>query len=137
MEDFDLPNNDAVDFTMESFELPDNDEVDFTPVDEAEDPGFDVSTSPLDLPLSLDLPMSPLNVRSMEMGTSLFLVGTMATLGGGVAFLRNYAAGILWGLALFALIASGLFGIGLELFWAMVGATILLLIAGMVARWVT
>lgn len=141
------PDNDAVDFTLEDYSQPDNDAVDFSldedvmtptpgPTPPADRPDFNVSTDPIDLPLSLDLPTAPLNMRSMNVGVSLFLVGMMGLLGGGIAWLRNAVAGIMWSFALFALIASGLFGIGLELFWAMVGATIFLLMVGMIVRWI-
>lgn len=101
-----------------------------------EDPGpFTVPTDGIDLPLGIDLPTSPLNIRTMEMGLAMFLMGLLAVLLGAAAFLRNYAAGIMWGFAIVALLLSGLLGIGLELFWVVVITTALLLIMGMIVRW--
>lgn len=142
MEDYDLPDNDAVNFTLESYEQPDNDEVDFTPrEEEPEEEGtpepFDIGVDAADIPLSLNLPMRPLNIGTMEMGIAVFLVGINALLLGAGAWLRNYAALVMWGFALFALIASGLFQIGLELYWTLVAATILTLMIGAVVRWTT
>lgn len=132
---FNLPDNDQVNFTLEDYDQPDNDAVDFSleegqAIDDEDDEPL-VGVNPI------DLPMSPLNLRSMNVGVSIFLVGMLGVLGGAVGFLQNYAAGIMWAFAIFALIASGLFGIGLELFWAMIGATIFLLMIGMVVRWTT
>lgn len=92
---------------------------------------FDVSSSPIELPIN------PLNLTGMQMGTAMFLVGFQALLLGAAGFFRNYAAGILLGLAFLALIFSGVFGIGLELFWVLIIVTILALIAGLIARWAT
>lgn len=87
-------------------------------------------TAPISLPLEIDL-------RNMNIGTAIFIPLVLGLLLGAVGFLRNYAAGIMLMMAVFALIASGLLGLGLEVFWAMVGATVLLLIVGMVVRWST
>lgn len=105
-------------------------------IDDPVSPGHDIGSDPINLPVSLDLPVGPLNMRTMELGLGVFLIGILGLLLGAAAFLRNYAAGIMWSISLFALLASGLLGIGLELFWAMIAATVLLLIAGMVARWI-
>lgn len=137
MEDYDLPDNDAVDFTLESYDLPNNDEVDFAPREEEEEEPFDIGVNAPDIPLSLNLPMGPLNISTMEMGIAVFLVGVNALLLGAGAWLRNYAALVMWGFALFALIASGLFQIGLELYWTLVAATIFTLMIGAVVRWTT
>lgn len=100
-----------------------------------EDEGFDVGTNPLDLPLGLDLPTRPINLTNMQTGIAIFLMGTLSLLMAGAAVLKNYLAGVLWSFAVFSLLASGLFGIGLELFWVLVIATAFSLAAGMVVRW--
>lgn len=139
MEDYSQPNNDAVDFTLDEYDQPNNDQVNFTPAADAptEEPGFDIGTDPINLPLSLDLPTRPLNLTTMNVGFSVFLLGLLSVLGGGAAWSKNVAAWIMLSFAIFALLASGLFGIGLELFWAMIAATVFLLMAGMIARWIT
>lgn len=83
----------------------------------------------------IDLQISPLNLTSMDIGTSIFITAIMAIIIGAAAFFRNYAAAAVWGLALFTLIVSSLLGIGLEVFWSMVAGCILVLIAGMIMRW--
>lgn len=123
-----------VDGTLEvngTLELIDNPD---TPSQDEEPP--EPFSVPLDLGLEtgLDLPVRPLNLRAMETGLSIFLIGLLSVLLGAAYFLKNYAAGGLWGFSIVALLLSGLFGIGLELFWAMVIATILLLILGMAIR---
>lgn len=137
MENFDLPNNDAVDFTLETYEQPDNDAVDFAPREEEEgrEP-FDIGVTAPDIPLSLDLPMQPLSIRTMETGLALFLMGLLSVIGGAAWVLRNYAAGVMWSLGIVALLLSGLLGIGLELFWAILLATLLLLAMGWIVRWI-
>jgi hypothetical protein len=102
--------------------------IDNPSADEQEQPDIGPGTAPISLPLEIDL-------RNMNMGTAIFLTGFMALLGGMAAFLRNYAAGIVWALALFTLVVSGLLQLGLEIYWTMVAATCLLLIVGMVVRW--
>lgn len=83
----------------------------------------------------LELPLSPLNLSDMNVGVAIFLVGVLATLGAIASLLKNYAAVVMLMLAVIALLASGLLGIGLELFWALTIATVLLIAAGMVVRW--
>jgi len=97
-------------------------------VDDPVDPSNNLGTGPLDLPLA------PLNLSSMELGLGFFLVGIMALLGGAGAVLKNYAALLMWSLAFVALIASGVLGIGLELYWVLVIATILVLMLGVAVK---
>lgn len=141
MAEYDPPANDAVDFTMESYSQPGNAEVDFTIGEpEAEEPTTEQPSGPfrfddtVELPLSLDLPLRPLNLRNMDTGLSVFLVGILAVLGGGAYVLRNWASMALLGLAVVALLMSGTIGVGLELFWAMLIAAVLLLTVGAVWR---
>lgn len=84
----------------------------------------------------LDLPLGPLNMYNMDQGFAIFLVGFLGLELGAVAFLKNYVAGILLFFSIFALLSSGLLGIGLELFWAFTAATALALIMGMVVLWI-
>lgn len=131
--------------------LVDNPDV---PTTEAPSEGFDIGTDPIDLPFGitlptsldnlrleedipggLDLPTRPLSLNTMETGIAIFMLGTMSILTGAVAFFRNYAAGIALMLAFLALIMSGLFQISLELFWTLVAATLILLVMGLIARW--
>lgn len=90
----------------------------------------------IDLPLSVNLPLSSLSFSTMNTGLAIFLVGMYATLGGFAAWLKNYAAGIMLGMAMLALVMSGLLGIGLETHWVMILATVVLLIAGAIVRWI-
>lgn len=137
---YEPPQNDAVDFTLEDYSQPGNAEVDFS-LEEAEEaeppaeaPTFEVGTDRLDLPLSLDLPLQPLNLRTMEEGVAIFMIGLVAVLGASAAFLRNYVAGAVLGLAVVAMLMSGTIGIGLEAFWALLIATVVVLIAGALLR---
>lgn len=107
-----------------------------TPTQPGEGDPFDVPTNPLDIPLSLDLPMQPLSIRTMETGLALFLMGLLSVIGGAAWVLRNYAAGVMWSLGIVALLLSGLLGIGLELFWAILLATLVLLAMGWIVRWI-
>lgn len=107
-----------------------------TPTQPTEADPFDVPTDPLDLPLSLDLPTQPLSIRTMETGLALFLMGLLTVIGGAAWVLRNYAAGVMWSLGIVALLLSGLLGIGLELFWAILLATLMLLAMGWIVRWI-
>lgn len=138
---YEPPQNDAVDFTLESYTQPANDNVDFVlgePDEEPdvpeETPPFRVTTDRITLPLSLDLPLQPLNLRSMEEGIALFMIGILAILGAAAAFLRNYVAGAVLGLAVVSLLMSGTIGIGLAPFWALLIATTLVLIMGATLR---
>jgi hypothetical protein len=80
------------------------------------------------LPLEIDF-------TNMQIGNALFITLVSGLLLGAVGLLKNYAAGILLMLALFTLIVSGLLGLGLEAFWAMISGTVILLLVGMVLRW--
>lgn len=95
-----------------------------------ETPPFRVTTDRITLPLSLDLPLQPLNLRTMEAGIAVFMIGILAVLGAAAAFLRNYVAGAVLGLAVVSLLMSGTLGIGLAPFWALLIATTLVLIFG-------
>lgn len=88
----------------------------------------------LDLPVGITLPLE-IDIRSMQTGVSVFLIGLLASLGGASALFRNPAAGIMTGLSVVLLIAAGLFGIGLEIFWLGVIITALLLVVGIAVRW--
>lgn len=105
-------------------------------IDNPNPPANDIGTDPVDFPTELDLPTQPLTLQAMDLGIGVFLLGTMGLLFAAGAMLKNYAALIVWVLSFFALVASGLFGIGLEVFWALVGATVLTLLAGVIYRWV-
>lgn len=83
----------------------------------------------------VDLPLREFSLQSMEVGMSIFLMGLLGLLLGAAAFLKNYAAGIMWGLSTLSLVLSGTLSIGLELFWSSVTATVALLITGMIVRW--
>lgn len=85
--------------------------------------------------VGIDLPLQPLSLSTMEAGLSIFLMGVLGLLLGAVALLKNYAAGIMWGMAVLALVLSGVLSIGLELFWTTVAATVALLIVGLIVRW--
>lgn len=94
-------------------------------------------TSPhdgLSFPTGLDLPLSPINLSSMQMGFAMFVVGLWALLGGAAAVLRNYAAGAVLGLAVIAFLMSGLLGVSLAYHWAMIIATLFVLVTGGLLR---
>jgi len=93
------------------------------------------NTRPVRDETGLDLPLGSLSIQDMNIGFALFLSGVMAFLLGFIAWVRAYAAGIMLGLSFVVLIMSGLFGLGLELFWASLVMTALLLIAGVVVQW--
>lgn len=82
----------------------------------------------ISLPLRIDF-------RSMQTGVSVFLIGVIGLLGGASAVFRNPAAGVMTGLSIVLLVAGGLFGFGLELFWLGVVITALLLTIGIAVRW--
>jgi len=88
-------------------------------------------------PSAIDLPLSSIKLTNMDLGTAWFLTGTMGLLLVPIALFRNYAAGIVWSMAFIALLFSGLLGIGLEAFWALVVATVLVVVVGMVVTWST
>lgn len=84
----------------------------------------------------ISLPME-INFSSMQTGVSVFLIGLIGLLGGASTVFRNPAAGIMTGLCVVLLIAAGVFGIGLQIFWLGVILTALLLVVGIAARWST
>ena len=129
---YEPPHNDAVDFTAESYTPPANDAVDFT-VGEETAP-FRVTNDRLNLPLSLDLPMSSVNLSNMQTGVALFIVGMLGVLGLATAWLRNYVAASVLGLAVIALILSGTIGTALTPFWMLLVAAVFVLIAGALLR---
>lgn len=83
----------------------------------------------------LSLPTGPLNITSMNIGFSVFIIGILGVMWAGVAFVRAYAAGIVLAFAMLTLLLSGVFSIGLEVFYMVLALSILLLIAGVVVQW--
>lgn len=100
-------------------------------IDDADSPGIAIP----DDPDGIDLPLGPLNFTNMQMGVALFLMGTISILGGLATVLKNYLAISVLMLAVVALVASGLLGIGLETFWALIMAVVLLIAGGAALRW--
>lgn len=133
---YEPPENDAVDFTLEDYDQPANTDVDFTleEPDGLDGGPFQLPTDPLSLPQSVDLPLSPLNLRTMNTGFALFVVGLYTFLGGAVVLLRNYVAAIVLGLAVTSLVMSGTLGIGLGIHWALILTTVVVLIFGAIMR---
>lgn len=82
----------------------------------------------------ITLPMQ-IDLGDMQTGVSVFLIGLLGGLMGASALFRNPAAAIMTGLCIVILIAAGLFGFGLELFWLGVILTALLLVVGVAVRW--
>lgn len=132
---YEPPENDAVDFTVEAYSPPANDAVDFT-VGEETAP-FRVTNDRLNLPLSLDLPLSSVNLSNMQTGVALFIVGMLGVLGMATAWLKNYIAAAVLGLAVVTLILSGTIGIALTPFWVLLMAAVMVLIAGALLRGMT
>lgn len=83
----------------------------------------------------LDLPLGSINFATMQLGLSVFLIGILALLSGLSAILQNWFAMAVVGLSIVALILSGVVGIGLETFWVLIIAASLLVIVGVVVRW--
>lgn len=83
--------------------------------------------------------MMPIQIGFMniETGIAIFIVGILALEGAASIMLNNPAASIMAGLSLVLLIAAGLFGFGLQIFWLGVIITALLLVVGIAARWST
>lgn len=75
-------------------------------------------------------------MQTMEAGIAVFLVGTWGFLGLLSWVSRNWAALIALSLAVIAALFSGLLNIGLELHWMLVAGTCMLLVAGMIVRWI-
>lgn len=92
-------------------------------------------TRPIDDDTGLDLPLRPLSIQDMNIGFAVFLAGMMGFLLAFIAWVRAYAAGIMLGVSVLVLVLSGLLSIGLELFWACIALTVMLLIAGVVVQW--
>ena len=67
-------------------------------------------------------------------GHATLTVGMLALTLFAVYVLRNWLAGLMWGVSTITLIFAGLFGVGVELFWLSLVATLVLLMAGMVVR---
>lgn len=101
--------------------------------DESTRPDTDPSD---DRPGDITLPLE-IDLRAMQTGVSVFLVGVLGSLFGMSYLFRNPAAGITTAFALVVLVFSGLYGIGLELFWLIIVAAAVLVVVGLVARWST
>lgn len=91
----------------------------------------------IDFPTQIDIPSTfNLNTMAITTGPSIFIIGIMAVTLTAAWMLRNWAAGLLWGIAFVTLIVGSLMGMSLEVFWMSIVAVIILLMAGMVVRWV-
>lgn len=100
-------------------------------VDDPETPDqpVDVATD------GIDLPIGSINLRNMQMGVAMFLVGIIATLGGLATVARNYLAVSVLMIAVVSLIVAGVLGTGLEVFWMLIIATVVLIAAGFGLKW--
>jgi hypothetical protein len=83
----------------------------------------------------LDLPLGPLNFSSMNVGVSVFIIGMIGVLGSLATIWKNYVAMAIVGLAVIAMLLSGLLGIGLELFWIMLVLSLVALVIGVMLQW--
>jgi len=81
------------------------------------------------------IPINPESLPNAGIGLSIFLIGMLGLLLAAIVILQNYAAGVTWSLSIMILVISGLFGIGLEMFWVSMLGTISLLIMGMILQW--
>lgn len=118
-------------------EFQDNAYIEFGDENPAPDqPGIDGAFDDLDWPGDITLPLR-VDFRDMQMGVSVFLVGVLGSLFGVSYLFRNPAAGIATAFALVVLVMSGLFGLGLEMFWLIVLAAAILIVVGLAARWGT
>lgn len=88
----------------------------------------------LDVGTEIDLPMA-LDFRDMDVGTSIFLVGILALPLAGARMVDNTAAVAAVGLSIVVLILSGLYGLGLELFYLFLSLAVVLLVIGLIFRW--
>lgn len=87
------------------------------------------------LPTQITIPMTlDLTTMTLATGPSIFILGILGITLGAVYFMRNWWAGMLWGLSVVVLIVGSLFGLGLEIFWMSIVAVVFLLIAGLVWR---
>lgn len=126
-----IPNNDVVSpdgYSYDAYEWNGNGVLEFEDTEVIE---FGNENPP---PATRPIEEESLDLDNMPTGVSVFLVGILGILGGGSVVLRNPAAGIMWGISFLLLIAAGLFGIGLELFWIGLMVTTILLIIGLTVR---
>lgn len=70
----------------------------------------------------------------VDEGTAILIIGLLALIATMVVGLKNYLAGIMWGISVIVLIWSGAFGLGLEWFWMSLILTGFLVIGGFVVR---
>lgn len=76
------------------------------------------------------------DLLDIPQGPSILLVGLLALLLWAAVTFRNPAGAVMWSFSVVILVFSGLFSIGFELVWVSIIATVLVIIVGIVARWV-
>lgn len=79
------------------------------------------------MPLQLEL-------SSIAVGPAVVVVGLLGLLLWAVVEFRNPAGVVMWGLTVTTLVMVSLFGVGAELFWLAVLATVLLVVVGVTVR---
>lgn len=116
MEEYDIPPNDEIDFTLSEYQQPPNDEIDFTPI--AEEQPDDETL--IDLPLNIDLPFGQITLEDMETGVSIFITALFAIFFFGSLKLRSMFG--MFGLVLLivTLLASVFTNLPLMWFWVAV-----------------
>lgn len=88
-----------------------------------------ISTGPV------DLPTGSISFEAMETSVAFLIVGLVAVLGAAAAVLRNYVAGVLLSMGVIALILAGVFDLQVEVFYAFIVGTCLMIAAGMAVQW--
>lgn len=71
---------------------------------------------------------------SVSTGRAIFMTAMISMMGAASFALKNWAGVVFTGLAVVAVIMAGVFGIGIELFWALIALAALTIVVGAVAR---
>ena len=76
----------------------------------------------------------PIDFFQIGDGTAILIIGVLALTATVIVTMRNYIAGIPWGISVLLLMWSGAFGMPLEVFWLGMILTVVTIIAGFAVR---
>jgi len=80
--------------------------------------------------------LQSVELSSIEPGVAILVVGLLSVLLWAIVQFRNPLAAVFWAFSVFTFVFSGLFNIGIELFWLLVVATSIMVVVGIIARWI-
>ena len=82
------------------------------------------------------IPIQTFELVGLGSGTAILVIGLLALLLFACITFRNPLGMVSWGMSVMVVIFTGLFDVGIELFWLSLVITVILVVVGVTVRWV-